>query len=404
MRGEISLKEIIRDVQADFFNTLYAKSGLVHFLTSEINNFSEDEQKKLKELFERQNKQAVALVESLKKVGAYAEDLAKIDSKIKKIIGDKGLEFETSKGVETALVGEENIDTNNAVVEAPTIEAPPSNAVETPTVEAAPATAVEIPTVEAAPANVVETPTVEDAPANVGKTPTFEATPANIVETPTVEAASENTVVEEGPFTLSPIDDGVTPIEQSSSTVAEIPVTAPQVPIIPVVETPAEASIAPVAEQQTPVPQPQVAVVDAGSDTIKLTKSDINPPKAILVTPVQLEKLVNSREVQKALVSANGTKGSAIAPIAPVANVQVDEQTLMVNGLLTPTEEATKKQMEGIMEQASTLYKEGKTTEAQALYNQVSTMNQSMQAANTVQPDAAKVLVNTPASAPVVAS
>lgn len=52
------------------------------------------------------------------------------------------------------------------------------------------------------------------------------------------------------------------------------------------------------------------------------------------------------------------------------------------------------------MEQANALYKEGKTAEAQALYDQVSTMNQTMQATTTGEQ--AKVLVNTPAAAPTI--
>lgn len=494
MSGGIKIGKIIRDVQADFFNTLYAKPGygesdLVHFLTTEINNFSEEEQTKLKELIALQNTKAVSLVDSLKSIGQYAAELAKIDEEIKGIVDGKGLSLEvTDKEVvveepvmemanideavvteakaadvseevktdtavnegeadkaleitETSevaqaepveekkeevaapeIVAEEKKDEVTVTEEAPAVDVPvftavaeeakaespavPSTPESTPTVDETPvveatagttenavasestATSVAVET-PAAPA-VTEAPVATEVP-TVVETPTVAETPvAPINETVTVTTSSGGLeddavpVAEEKPFSLSPINEGVTPA------VAETPVAAQAAP-----------AATPTAEQPVPQAAPVAEIPAApAEEAVKFAKSDATPAKAILVTAVQFGKLTSSRETQKALMSAKMVSGANNG----VANVQVDEQTLIANGLLAPTEDATKKQMEGIIEQANALYKEGKTAEAQALYNQVSSMNQSMQAANTAQPEAAKVLVNTPAPAQAIAA
>ncbi len=190
----------------------------------------------------------------------------------------------------------------------------------------------------------------------------------------TQEPVSTEEVSEEKAFTLSPIDDGITLVDKKA-------------------DLPGEGTIAVVSD--TTVTNNQVSEE-------KYVKVDNNPAKAILVTALQFDKLANSRDTQKvAFMATNSSEVSELSGTTPL--VKADEQTLMANGLLTPTEDATKKQMEGIMEQANALYKEGKTGEAQALYNQVSSMNQAMQA-SAGQEENAKVLVNTPAVVPAVAA
>lgn len=469
MSGGIKIGKIIRDVQADFFNTLYAKPGygesdLVHFLTSEINNFSEEEQVKLKELIALQNTKAVSLVDSLKNIGEYATDLAKIDEEIKSIVSGKGISLENGIGenlndqtvevsavpVEEAKAGDapamesevkeeavavtaesnneevsvaeektesaESVEvesplentgvdtdtnqatTNNTIVEVPGVTPVAENvednvqetkAVEVPAVidnnvVASEATStLDIPstgetTQDVAQETIVETPVVETAPINETVTVT---TPSGGLEDDAVPVADTK------PFELSPINEGVTPADAvAASTEASVEnpqqIVAEVVPAVPVTDN----SVIPQVQTEQPVAIDSVN--NTNEDVLKFVKNDTNFPKAILVTGVQFGKLTSSRETQKALMSAKGA----------FKNTQADEQVLMANGLLAPTEDATKKQMEDIMNQANALYKEGKTAEAQALYNQVSSMNQTMQA-NTATAEGAKVLVNTPTPA-----
>ena len=216
----------------------------------------------------------------------------------------------------------------------------------------------------------VEAPAVPEIPVTVvpaGNVPPATTGDASQVTGETVATDTKDSATEAVPFALSPMDEGVTPKENV---------------------------------EQTSAPETAGVETTDNSDVLKVVKSDANSPKAILVTAVQLSKLMASRDTQKALMSAKGAfgTGTTITPIA--TSGAVDEQTLMANGLLAPTADATKKQMEGIMEQANALYKEGKTAEAQALYDQVSTMNQTMQATTTGEQ--AKVLVNTPAAAPTI--
>ena len=161
------------------------------------------------------------------------------------------------------------------------------------------------------------------------------------------------------PFALSPIDEGVTKVAGETTNNFETP----------------------------------VATETAGNgEVLKVFKSDANMPKAILVTIGQFNKLTGSRETQKALMSVKGTFGveTTITPIATTG--VVNEQVVNACGDLVPSTDTTKKEMEEIIAQANALYKEGKTTEAQVLYDQVSAMNKTLQATPA---ESAKVLVNT---------
>ena len=215
---------------------------------------------------------------------------------------------------------------------APAVEAPVA---ETAAPEATPA--VETPVAETAAPEAtpaVETPVAETAApaaAPAVETPTVPVTEAPINETVNVAGSSngldddavqtEETPEEIVPFALSPIDEGVTPA-------AEVVVSQENVPVAATVQ----------AED---------------SNIIKFSRKSADQVKAILVTSAQHTKLIGSRETQKALVSNKLN-----------AAMQVSD---------------TKKQMEEMLNQANALYQQGKADEAQALYNQVSTMNQSIQ-------------------------
>lgn len=160
----------------------------------------------------------------------------------------------------------------------------------------------------------------------------------------------------------------------------------------------------------------------------KYTRATENMVKAILVTKTQYEKLLVSRDTQKALMnSKNSTNGNdvvvplatetsdasqvvlpTIAPPSDVVLPSVDSASQVVlptiatdtnsnptgelNSVIAlPSVDSTvdsakskQQQLQMMMEQANNLYKEGKTQEAQALFNQISAINQELQSSQTL--------------------
>ena len=317
-----------------------------------------------------------------------------------------------------------------AVVEAPVAETP---VVGTP-VEATPAApvvqaevapavvaAAPAPAVEEAPAPVIQveaTPAapvapVVDTPAVATETPVVETQPLIPVEEPVVavqetpapaapaveepvsqplipieeEVAKTATVVPESPQELVlPESTPLIPIEEPAVAVQEAPSAAPVVeepvstPLIPLQEeptiAPTEAVVADSPSDAAKVveeaanPEPVEAVVEEkASDKITYTKVDTNKTRALLTSAKQIGNLRSSRSTQEALLNARQRSN---------ANNNLETQ-LVENGLLPADTDTMKKQVETMMEQANALYKEGKTVEAQAMYDKISELNKQIQ-------------------------
>ena len=317
-----------------------------------------------------------------------------------------------------------------AVVEAPVAETP---VVGTP-VEATPAApvvqaevapavvaAAPAPAVEEAPAPVIQveaTPAapvapVVDTPAVATEAPVVETQPLIPVEEPVVavqetpapaapaveepvsqplipieeEVAKTATVVPESPQELVlPESTPLIPIEEPAVAVQEAPSAAPVVeepvstPLIPLQEeptiAPTEAVVADSPSDAAKVveeaanPEPVEAVVEEkASDKITYTKVDTNKTRALLTSAKQIGNLRSSRNTQEALLNSRQRSN---------ANNNLETQ-LVENGLLPADTDTMKKQVETMMEQANALYKEGKTVEAQAMYDKISELNKQIQ-------------------------
>lgn len=441
MAKKKSLLGTIQEVKASFFDTIYRKQGLVDIFTDKIDTLSPEDQAKIKEYAKKQAHLAGELVDSLEKINRLAAELALTGEGIKQILGEDSItpDLENAPMKKADVVASNN---TGSVVDEATIQSDTKSPTEIAgKVEAAPVVQNVVPETnsleplkeesslektDVAPGPVaeatastdnsaVESKTIDNALSTNSSTVVSEETPSTekvetsnavvpeITAAPAVEQAKEvvstqgestalpndvpsaaqvvDTAVSESasaPFALSPIDEGVTPVAST------------------------EAVVNSTGEETKAVSENTALVVDSSNgDVLRFNKGDALAPKAILVTGVQFGKLSGSRETQKALMSAKGFFGnSAVSNSAQT--VVADEQTLMTSGLLAPTEDNKQKQIEGMMEQASTLYKEGKTQEAQALYNQVSTMNQAMQTPAVAEQG--KVLVNTPVPPTTVAA
>ena len=261
---------------------------------------------------------------------------------------------------------------------APAVEAPAPAVVEAAPEASAPLIPVE--TTEAAPA--VEVPAsavVEAAPAASAPlipVETTEAAPA--VEAPApapvAPAVPEAAVVDNDTVPLIPLPEEVSvpAVEAPKEVVASAESTLPTNPVALAVDTPSSVVDNPVevpVEKQEEVKAPEKEV---------FTKNDANKARALLTSANQIGKLRKSLSTQEALLGARLQLGTPSATFNTNTQGTLENQ-LVQNGLLPEDPEAKKKQMEDMMNQANALYKEGKTTEAQALYDQISSMNKSIQ-------------------------
>lgn len=324
-----------------------------------------------------------------------------------------------------------------AVVEAPVAETPvvgtpvaETPAVEAPVVQAEVAPAVvpaapapTVPAVEEAPAPVIQveaTPAapvapVVDTPAVATEAPVVETQPLIPVEEPVVavqetpapaapaveepvsqplipieeEVAKTATVVPESPQELVlPESTPLIPIEEPAVAVQEAPSAAPVVeepvstPLIPLQEeptiAPTEAVVADspsdaakVVEEAANLEPVEAVVEEKASDKITYTKVDTNKTRALLTSAKQIGNLRSSRSTQEEEALLNARQKSN-------ANNNLETQ-LVENGLLPADTDTMKKQVETMMEQANALYKDGKTAEAQAMYDKISELNKQIQ-------------------------
>ena len=99
------------------------------------------------------------------------------------------------------------------------------------------------------------------------------------------------------------------------------------------------------------------------------TKNDNLNARALLTSTKQIGNLRRSLSTQEALYETRVSGKSE-------ANL---ESQLVANGLLPADVNTMKKQVEQLMEQANVLYKDGKTAEAQAMYDKISELNKQIQ-------------------------
>ena len=98
-----------------------------------------------------------------------------------------------------------------------------------------------------------------------------------------------------------------------------------------------------------------------------------NEPRAILTSAKQISNLRQSLPTQEALVQARDSIAST-----NVAGVNDEIQELVNSGVIAPS----KDNIEDMMAEASRLYQEGKTDEAQAMYDKISELNKQMKENN----------------------
>ena len=330
----------------------------------------------------------------------------------------KVTEGETTAVVEAPVAETPVVGT--PVAETPAVEAPVVQAEVAPAVVAA-APAPAVPAVEEAPAPVIQveaTPAapvapVVDTPAVVTEAPVVETQPLIPVEEPVV--AVQETPAPAAPAVEEPVSQPLIPIEEEVAKTADVvpespqemvlPESTPLIPIeepavavqeapaaAPVVEEPVSTPLIPLQEEPTIAPteavvadspsdaakvveeaanpEPVEAVVEEkASDKITYTKVDTNKTRALLTSAKQIGNLRSSRSTQEALLNARQKSN---------ANNNLETQ-LVENGLLPADTDTMKKQVETMMEQANALYKEGKTVEAQAMYDKISELNKQIQ-------------------------
>ena len=330
----------------------------------------------------------------------------------------KVTEGETTAVVEAPVAETPVVGT--PVAETPAVEAPVVQAEVAPAVVAA-APAPAVPAVEEAPAPVIQveaTPAapvapVVDTPAVVTEAPVVETQPLIPVEEPVV--AVQETPAPAAPAVEEPVSQPLIPIEEEVAKTADVvpespqemvlPESTPLIPIeepavavqeapaaAPVVEEPVSTPLIPLQEEPTIAPteavvadspsdaakvveeaanpEPVEAVVEEkASDKITYTKVDTNKTRALLTSAKQIGNLRSSRSTQEALLNARQMSN---------ANNNLETQ-LVENGLLPADTDTMKKQVETMMEQANALYKEGKTVEAQAMYDKISELNKQIQ-------------------------
>lgn len=151
----------------------------------------------------------------------------------------------------------------------------------------------------------------------------------------------------------------------------QVPTTAPQQVIPTTAPKPIPASVPQTTPSVIPTTAPKKSLTQMLTEKVsspvpvqnrRLTfvKNSDNKVKAILVNDGQFQKLRASCVVQAKILDFGITVGGGAAP--------------------------TKEKIEGLMKKASALYKEGKISEAQALYAEISSLNKQM------KKDDAKVL------------
>lgn len=195
-----------------------------------------------------------------------------------------------------------------------------------------------------------------------------------VVETP-VEANTLEQVVESTP--LVPIVESNENQEQQEETTENVVESQAEVvpPLIPTVENSeaqqeekTEDVINPQSLEQTPLTPVEIEIPTADNVEIKeensevYTKIDNNTPRAILTNISQSDKLRKSKELNKSIVLGSN---SEVKEETPVELPKVEENVNVAP--LVPEQKTSEQEINDMMEQATKLYNEGKTAEAEEL-------------------------------------
>ena len=193
-------------------------------------------------------------------------------------------------------------------------------------------------------------PSVSDTPAEEGNTAEEVTNEENSEHEPVIPLVEDSNTEEKATEEEAPVEisfDGVNQEEQSNDQQDGV--------VLPVVEASEED-------------------VKDSVDSTKIYKTSNDSTRVILTTSVQYSNLEASKETNKALLSAKGMFGSK----EKVINDDNIEEEAMKNGLVEESAESLQKQVEELIAQAQSLYKEGKAQEAQELMNQVAVLNEKI--------------------------
>ena len=373
---------IVQNVKAAFFDEVYREQGLISVLTGKIEQFNEEKKNLLNQLFLKQNGDIEKVLGLLEDLEISIEELIKTGESIKDVYNDVSSSSEEKQINSNDAVGKitVNVESEKAVSEEPVVEATKvENAIQNDSTSTEGVKSQEtvsadmpivIPNVEVtSQSDNTSTESVkseETAPADTSVViPNAEVTSQND-NTSTESVKSEEIAPADTPVVI-PNAEVTSQSDNTSTESVKSEETAPADTsvVIPNVEGAFQSdntSVESVAEGSSSL----IPIVDentdnslnvneenniSSSDAMKFIRNSIALTKAILVTKVQYDKLVASLEKQKFILEKNG--------LASDADI--------------------KKKMEDLLNQANVLYQEGKTTEAQDLYNQVSEMNKTLQ-------------------------
>ncbi|MBQ6324066.1 MAG: hypothetical protein IJI22_04440 [Bacilli bacterium] len=208
-----------------------------------------------------------------------------------------------------------------------------------------------------------------------------------VVDTPVEEVAADISLDAE-PQEEVVADDPIEAVQHEEAVVDATIDTAPQEEVV--VDTPIDTAqqeevvvdtssdAAPQEETQPEVSNEVFALPVIEADSVQVEEASnpaaitfvrqgSNADRAILVTQKQSTNLRNSKDSQQVFVSRTTTD----------TNMQPQE---VDNSVVEPVVDDKKKQIEEMLEQANALYKEGKTQDAQSLYDEISALNKELQA------------------------
>lgn len=243
---------------------------------------------------------------------------------------------------------------------------------------------------------------VQEAVANDGVTPVSESVETDVTTTQSPESAPVVDVVQEAvPSVDSPVIPEVSTVSAGSSA-SEVAVPGADGVMQNVVNN--DGDILPPLSVSLPGEQVAVTTKEDGNAN-RFVKRDALPARAILTTNKQVTKLRESCGNQEALLVARGLLAQnslASGTVAAIDKALTDaavnisnEETAAINdatmenqlvnaGLLEATNADKQKQIEAMMEQANNLYREGKTAEAQKLYDEISNLNKELQSSQNI--------------------
>ena len=374
IRGKYGL--IVQNVKSTFFDEVYREQGLVSVLTRKSEQFNEEKRNLLNQLFLKQNGDIEKILGLLEELETSIEELVKTGEAIKEVYNDFSSSSEEKQIDSNDAVGEinGNIESEKELSEEPVVEATKAESTAQNDNTSAD-TPVVIPSVEStSPSDVASAEEVKSEETTSADTPVVipnveSTSPSDVVSSE--EVKSEETTSSDTPVVIPSVESTSPSDVVSAEEVKSEETTSADTPIvIPNVESTDSTSAEEVKSEGEKAPEsvadetfsltPIVGVntdnplnvnEENNNEIMKFIRSSNALVKAILVTKVQYDKLVASLEKQKFILEKN----------------------------VLASDNDIKNKMEDLLNQANVLYQEGKTAEAQDLYNQVSEMNKALQ-------------------------